>query len=550
VGSSGTGGAGGEAEAGATAGSGGAVEGSGPAASSSSGGGGGGGGGGGSALPMVTPENLRVLDTELLGRWTNTVANPLAPLGMTGTDLGASFERDGKLTFLFGDSWTLDKTRTDQDSTATTALAYPMDGSLPLLEWTKLPSGSFRALTVPTVNLGGMNVPVEGLVVGTRTYVFFSTGYAAATKRHTHSVLAHSDTPVLGAMTLDYKVKTDRFINVSVVREGDDLFVYGSGAYRKSAIYLAKVSAADVAKRSAWTFYKDGVFVSDEAQATPILDAACVGELSARKHPTLGMVLLTYNCGDPRGIWLHAAAAPTGPFAQGVKLVDVGNPAGVGYGHAIHSNESVVAYDDGLSEKGRENVWGGEYGPYLVPSWSAPAKDGVHDLVFVMSTWNPYQVSLVRSQLGPDGVPFSAPQKGANLPKAALVNGDFAMGNLSGWQSSGDAFALFKDADGHYRVTTYVAPKGDKATGSLWQDFTVDAATSELRFWVHGGHASVKLMGGKDVLRETRGRDKNEPEIPVRWHLEALRGQTVRLVIEDQATDVWGFVGARGFELL
>ena len=509
------------------------------------------GGEGGEGAPTnATPENLRVFARELLGRWTNTVATPLAPLRITGTDLGVSFERDGALTFLFGDSWTLDKPRTNQDSTARAALAFPTDGSLPLLDWAKLANGSFQALTVPMVNLAAMNVPVEGLVVDGRTFVFFSTGYAVATKRHTHSVLAHSDAGTLGALTFDHSVKTDRFINVSVVREGDTLYIYGSGPYRKSAIYLAKVKATELATRAAWTYYKGGPFVANEAAATPIIDAACVGELSARKHPGLGMVLVTYNCDEPRGVWLHAAAGPVGPFAEGVKLVDPGLLGGVGYGHSIHASEKVVAYDDGLSEKGRENEWGGEYGPYLVPSWSGPAKDGAQDLVFLMSTWNPYQVSLVRAYVGAEGTPFSLAAKGAGRPKAELVNGAFAAGNFSGWQSSGDAFALVKKGDGDWSVTSHVLPKGVKTVGKLWQDFTVDAATGELRFWVRGGQASVRLLRGDEVIRETRGRNTNATETLVRWHLETLRGQTLRVQIEDDLTDTWGFIAARGFELL
>jgi hypothetical protein len=169
--------------------------------------------------------------------------------------------------------------------------------------------------------------------------------------------------------------------------------------------------------------------------------------------------------------------------------------------------------------------------------------------VFVLSSWNPYQVHLVRAHLGPEGAPFTPPVKGANLPKAALVNGDFATGDLTGWSQSGDPFVVFQGKDAKPRVTTFVQPKGDKAMGKLWQDFTVDATTSELRFYIHGGHARVVLLDGADVVRASRGLDQNEPETLVRWHLESLRGRALRLQIEDDVTDAWGFVGARGFEL-
>lgn len=526
--------------------------GSGGASSSGAGTGGassGTGGDGGQGTP-VNPGELRVLHTELLGQLTNTSVTPLAPLNLAGTDLGVAFERGGALTFLFGDSWTVDKTRWDDDSSATAALAWAPGGTLPKLTWETQSGGAFRTLSVPGVDLGPMNVPVDGVVVDGRTYVFFSTGYSFTTKVHTHSVLAHTDGATLGALTLDHKVATTRFVNVSLVREGDELYLYGSGPYRKSAVYLARVPASKVADRGAWTYWDGAAFVAGEAAAVPVLDAECVGELSARKHAGLGMFLLAYNCHEPRGVVMHAASSPTGPFAKGLRLVDVGVEGGVGYGHAFHSKTGAVGYDDGLSERGREEEWGGEYGPYLVPSWSSPPQGGVHDLVFVLSSWNPYQVHLVRAYLGPEGAPFTPLAKGANLPKAALVNGDFATGDLTGWSGSGDAFAVFKGKDAKPRVTTFVLPKGDKATGKLWQDFTVDATTSELRFYVHGGHARVVLRDGADVLRTSRGLEQNEPEALVRWHLESLRGRTLRLQIEDDVTDAWGFVGARGFELL
>lgn len=506
--------------------------------------------GGGGSLTEVTPENLRVFHTELLGKLTNTTLTPLAPLNLTGTDLGVAFERSGSLTFLFGDSWIVDKTRWDHDSSATAPLDWSAGAGLPKLTWETQSGGAFRTLSVPGVDLGGMNVPVEGVVIDGRTYVFFSTGYSFASKKHSHSVLAHTDGASLGALTLDHKVVSARFINVSIVRDGDELYIYGSGPYRKSAVYLAKVQAQELGDRGAWSYWDGAAFVENEAQAVPVVDSMCVGELSARRHPTLGLVLLAYNCLEPRGVWLHAAAAPTGPFSTGQLLVDVGVEKSVGYGHAFHSNTLEVGYDDGLSERGRDAEWGGEYGPYLVPWWSSEPRGNVHDLVFVLSSWNPYQVHLVRASLGPDGASFAPPMNGANLPKASLTNGDFATGDLTGWSQSGDPFAVFQGSDAKFRVTTFVPPKGDKAVGKLWQDFTVDASTSELRFYVHGGHARVVLLEGDDVLRESRGREVNEPETLVRWHLASLRGRKLRVQIEDDVTDAWGFVGARGFELL
>jgi hypothetical protein len=304
-----------------------------------------------------------------------------------------------------------------------------------------------------------------------------------------------------------------------------------------------------LADRGSWTYWNGAEFVAAEASAKPVIESTCVGELSARRHPTLDLILVAYNCLEPRGVLLHAASEYAGPFSGPQLLVDVDVSKGVGYGHAFHSSTSAVGYDDGLSEAGREEEWGGEYGPYIVPAWSGGGGGEAHDLVFTLSSWNPYQVHLMRAKLGPEGATYTREPKGRGLPKATLANGDFRKGDTSGWTAAGDAFVVFRGPDGEARLTTYVEPKGDRVKGKLWQEFTVDSTTSELRFQIHGGHARVVLLDGNDVVRESRGRNANEPELTVRWHLESLRGRKLRLQIEDDSAEPWGFVGVRGFEL-
>jgi hypothetical protein len=142
------------------------------------------------------------------------------------------------------------------------------------------------------------------------------------------------------------------------------------------------------------------------------------------------------------------------------------------------------------------------------------------------------------------------PPGGVGLPAATLANGDFATGDLQGWQSSGDPFTLIQGSDGHWRLTTNGPPKGAGAAGQMWQDFTVDSKTSELRFSVSGGDATVRLMHGDEVVRASRGRRTNSPETPVRWLLSEFRGQTLRLLIEDDLTQDWGFVTTSGFQFV
>ncbi len=483
------------------------------------------------------PLSLRPLYTEHVGQLTATANNP-APLRMIGTDLGSSFERDGKLVFLFGD--TLGDA--DKDSAAFGPTSLPADGSVPKLSWL-MNGGSYQPLTLPGIDLGTMNVPVEGVAVGATTYVFFATGFGVEQPgTYARSTLAHASGVALGSLTIDHSVPSQKFVNVSVVQEGATCHVYGSGKYRASSVYHAQVDCGAIADRSAWR-YEDGsgALSTSEAAAAPLIDRSCVGELSVRKHPTLGMYMMAYNCLEPRGEWLHLAASPSGPWGAPILMYDPGE----GYGRFMHRKVSDAGYDDGLSGFGVEEEYGGDYAPYLIPQYFRDEGGGVYSIVYTLSSWNPYQTHLMRTYLASPGATRAQPIAGQGLPKSSLVNGDFAAG-LSGWQSAGDSFVTFEIAPGRSAVSTF-GSKGDATQGAIWQDFTVDATTSELDFTVHGGDgARVYLMYGGDVVRSVHGRRSNT-ELAVRWHLDELRGKTVRLLVEDQSSAPWGFVGASGF---
>jgi hypothetical protein len=45
---------------------------------------------------------------------------------------------------------------------------------------------------------------------------------------------------------------------------------------------------------------------------------------------------------------------------------------------------------DGLSDPGRDDEWGGEYGPYVIDRFTVGLAGRRSRIYFVMSTWNPY----------------------------------------------------------------------------------------------------------------------------------------------------------------
>lgn len=548
---------------------------------------------------------LRKVETVHMGQLTGTVLNNSGAVGISGTDLGASFVEAGgqrRLIFLFGDVWTRDGKRWDEDNAAwTTVTPVPTDTAMPKLRWFVRHDGQFQPPAFPAGNgpvLTGMNVPVEGVAVNGRNYVFFQTNWQRfdappnppagcpkygeeAPWHHTHSVLAHTPGGDFdwSRLVVDWSAQTDKFINVSAFVEGDTVWIYGTGFYRRSHVYLAKAATADFPIRSQWQFYQgmkdDQPRWGPEQTAAAIVASCFGGELSVRPHPELGYVML-YQAGDgdlsrvARGVHLRRATKPWGPWELPINLLDLGSdPA---YGHVMHRRMPDHAdYDDGLAEPGRhkrreapdelecpgdgwrENCTGGEYGPYQIPQWTRKRSDGAFEIYYTLSSWNPYQTHLMRSvlALADDPGPQPAPPRGLNLPPAHLTNPDFANG-LAGWQSLGDPFRTFTGSGGVTRVTTYTS-KGDAALGALYQDFTVDAKTKSMTFWIHGGEAVVRLHRGVEVVRETRGRSghapRNDPaDTRVCWDIGRYAGETLRVAIFDGInTGPWGFVGATRF---
>lgn len=53
---------------------------------------------------------------------------------------------------------------------------------------------------------------------------------------------------------------------------------------------------------------------------------------------------------------------------------------------------------DTVFDPNRENEYGGEYGPYLISRFFQPG-NGNLTIYFTMSTWNPYTIILMKTDL-------------------------------------------------------------------------------------------------------------------------------------------------------
>ena len=329
--------------------------------------------------------------------------------GLVGTDLGSSFEHDGRLWFLFGDTWPDPE---GGDSAAWTTDRSPEPGIT-----LRFPSSGGR-FTSPCVSTGDgrpvsaryFEVPTDGFSANGRMYVFRTTDHYREAGREVmgRAVLtrAVNGDPTSLTCLYDFSIvrRGGRFINVSCV-VGDDglpglpfrgpaLLAWGSGLYRASDAYLACVPLGSVENVDAWRFWcgtepRSGrpSWSEDERDALALFPHPEIGELSVTWNAPLGLWLMLYNAGHPRGINARVAPDPWGPWSAPVIAFDPRGP-GLGYGAFMHIADS----SDGLSDPGREHEWGGEYGPYVIDRYTRALPGRRAAVYLVMSTWNPYNV--------------------------------------------------------------------------------------------------------------------------------------------------------------
>src|SRR5262249_36236901 len=117
-----------------------------------------------------------------------------------------------------------------------------------------------------------------------------------------------------------------------------------------------------------------------------------IGELSVHFNSFLNKWILLFNSGTPRGINFRVADRPWGPWSPSSVLFNPDDDRG--YGYFMHSLR--VTPDDGLSDPDRIGWWGGEYGPYVIPSYLTGDSTST-TLYYAMSINNPYQVVLMKS---------------------------------------------------------------------------------------------------------------------------------------------------------
>jgi Domain of unknown function (DUF4185) len=280
-------------------------------------------------------------------------------------------------------------------------------------------------------------VPLDGVSVNNNMFVFFSTDHRKIGNYPLmgRSVLTRSENDGYHFDFL-YEFSRDKFINVSIERatltplqaavtglgvEAEVLWIWGSGRYRSSDIYLAVMPLAGLEKKKGVRYFsgsfKQPKWSVHETDATSLFCSGNVGELSVRWNQFLGRYLALYNSEVRHVILMHSAPDPWGPWSVDPIVVfdpnftenDLDPCSAAGFGRFIHRdwNHSVCDHvQDDMFESGslRDYEQGDVYGPYQVTPFSTAVEGGGTRIYFTMSTWNPYQVMLMTTVISNDCV--------------------------------------------------------------------------------------------------------------------------------------------------
>ncbi|HLW60719.1 MAG TPA: DUF4185 domain-containing protein [bacterium] len=341
-----------------------------------------------------------------------TLSRTFKQYKIQGTDLGYSFEHEGRAYFLFGD--TIGLPGPVRHPIGTTDARDPGQGvRLDFL------TDRGRALTIqpPGISMRPFEVPVAGITLNGQMYVAVSTNHSED-RSTDRSVLTKFIPPAtFQPLRTVSELPAGRFVKMSWHTEpapmaglpsgGPFVIVWGTGRYRESDAYLSIVPAATF-ENGQGTRYFAGLdatgaprWSGQESDAAPIVKNGTLGDLSVTWCKDLSVWLMTYDSRTPRGILFSYARTPWGPWSDPQILFDAVRDGA--QGKFIHDPE--IKPDDGLAGpvigKGRSNpgaVRGGAYAPYVVERWTM-LRGSELSLYYVLSTWNPYVVVLMESRL-------------------------------------------------------------------------------------------------------------------------------------------------------
>jgi hypothetical protein len=267
--------------------------------------------------------------------------------------------------------------------------------------------------------MGAFEVPVAGLSLNNQMYVVVTTDHSddRSTDR---SVLTKFTSPAtFEPLRTISRLPAGHFIKMSLHAQPATIaglptgapfvLVWGTGTYRKSDAYLSIVPAARFENGQGTRYFKGldagglPIWSDREADATPIVRNGTMGDLSVTWCQDLGVWLMTYDSRPPaaQGIEFSYSPTPWGPWSEPELIFSATRDGALGA--FIHDPRARPADDlsgpvIGQGRSNPEGVRGATYAPYVVERWTKRQGSELN-LYYVVSTWNPYVIVLMKSQL-------------------------------------------------------------------------------------------------------------------------------------------------------
>jgi hypothetical protein len=279
----------------------------------------------------------------------------------------------------------------------------------------------YLTIQPPGISMGAFETPTGGISLGGQMYVAvrtnhsedWSTDRSVLTKFTLPSTFQPlrtiSQSPAGHFLTLSLHAEPGPGPIVGLPPGGPFVMIWGTGTYRKSDAYLAIVPVANFETGKGTRYFAglDAVgkptWSENESDARPIVQNGTMGDLSVTWCKDLGVWLMNYDsrAPAPRGILFSYSRTPWGPWSEPEIIFNAARDGALG--KFIH--DPSIKPDDGLAGpvigKGQANpdaVHGGAYAPYVVERWTK-VRGSELDLYYVLSTWNPYVVVLMKSRL-------------------------------------------------------------------------------------------------------------------------------------------------------
>jgi hypothetical protein len=348
-----------------------------------------------------------------------TLSQTFTRYGIQGSDLGYSFEHQGLVYFLFGD--TVGKLDKALDTIATTDAVDPEKG----VRLDYLMSGKdYLTVQPPGISMGAFETPIGGISLGGQMYVVVRTNHASdwSTDR---SVLTRFTLPAtFQPLRTISQSPAGRFLTQSLHVQpgpipglpagGPFVFTWGTGHYRQSDAYLSIVPSASFETEQGTRYFAglDGAgataggtprWSANEADAAAVVKNGTMGDISVTWCQAPGLWLMTFDSRPPApaGIQFCYSKTPWGPWSAAQTIFEAVRDGALG--KFIH--DPKIKPDDGLEgpvigagQSDPAAVKGGTYAPYVVERWTKVQGQEL-DLYYVLSTWNPYVVMLMKSRL-------------------------------------------------------------------------------------------------------------------------------------------------------